>query len=295
MERAKIDMAELLISFCNQLPNAHGAVAIYDTSSESCDWLRIDKNKAVSGVGLYISQNTIFCACTDGERSYLAIVDKRDYAVRDVVRLVGIMDVHSICVDGNDLIAASTGRDEVVRVAADGGGPTETLWAATSTGADTHHVNSIVQANGTLLVSAFGPRMGSRWSSAVDGYIYDVGASKAILRGLLQPHSLVVRNEKVVFCESACQSIRDLDGAMRYLDGYARGIAFDNTGNLYVGSSVGRRDATLPGMVMNPSEDGPTAGRCELIVLPEQEGLASKAFDLAHLGAEIYDVRVLSA
>ena len=90
------------------------------------------------------------------------------------------------------------------------------IWRESNLRADTHHVNSIAEWKGKLIISAFGRKFGTLWSSAFDGYIHDVTRDRRIKGGIYHPHSLAPRGDRRVlfrvmpeaFVESSRADIR---------------------------------------------------------------------------------------
>lgn len=282
-------MSTIAVSFCNQPEDRGGILALLDEQSGERRWLDCGNAALRSGVGLATANGMLYCAASDGDASYLAIFDAAGDR-RDLLRLESLADIHSIRVDGDDLIAVSTGTDQVVRVALDGSAPPETIWAASQSGTDTHHLNALARMGGSLVVSGFGPRQEASWSTALDGYIYDIEASRYVKRGLLHPHSVAFHNGIVVFCESSRESVRTLEGELYLVDGYARGLAFGADGTLYAGSSIGRRATKASALVLNPADAGGAYGRCTLTAFAQQ---GTRTVDLVDFGNEIYDVLFL--
>lgn len=279
----------IAVSFCNQPDDAGGILALLDERTDERRWLDCGDLALQSGVGLAEADGLLYCACTDGDASYLAIFDASGTR-RELRRLDAVSDIHSICIDGDDLFAVSTGTDEVVRHSLRTGAPPETVWSPSQAGADTHHLNAVIRRGDALLVSGFGPRAGATWSTARDGYIYDVASSRYLKRGLLHPHSLVSQRGILYFCESSRRSVRTLEGDRFVLDGYARGLAFGADGALFAGSSVGRRGAGDPALVLNPADAGSARGRCTVSAFTEGR---SRTYDVSDLGDEVYDLLAL--
>jgi len=130
-----------------------GVLALVDSVSGEHRWLDAGSETFISGVGLAVAGETLYCACSDAEgRSFLAVFDLAGDR-RDLVPLARVADIHSIFVLDGDLIAVSTGTDEVVRLALRDGAPFETLWACSAEGADTQHLNAVTVCDGSMLVS----------------------------------------------------------------------------------------------------------------------------------------------
>ena len=118
----------IAVSFCNQPDDAGGILALLDERTDERRWLDCGDLALQSGVGLAEADGLLYCACTDGDASYLAIFDASGTR-RELRRLDAVSDIHSICIDGDDLFAVSTGTDEVVRHSLRTGAPPETVWS----------------------------------------------------------------------------------------------------------------------------------------------------------------------
>lgn len=244
---------------------------------------------AISACGLAAWEGRIFCAYTQGERSFLAVCDARADGITETIALPGVRDVHSIVLDADGIVAASTGHDEVVRIGWNGA--VETLWRVSADSRDEHHVNGLCFFEGRLLCSAFGPRIGPSWADAIDGYVYDITRSQYVARGLYQPHSLAPYGAAIYCCESARGAIRSLAADIQYVPGYARGLAFDENGSYAAGCSVARSAAAWPAY-LNPADRGGRTGSCALY-FGSVHGMRTSCVDLEPWGEEIYDVLAL--
>jgi hypothetical protein len=76
------------------------------------------------------------------------------------------------------------------------------VWQASNFETDTHHINSIAEWQGNLIISAFGPKFGTLWSSAFDGYIHDISRDRCVKTGIYHPHSLAALGDRLYYIES---------------------------------------------------------------------------------------------
>ncbi len=240
-----------------------------------------------SACGLAISGGSLYSACNIADTSYLAIFDGKTLAISQFLPLDHVRDVHSIAIDGNAIYLVSTGTDEIVRAPLADPNAGETVWRASSTLSDTHHLNSIALSNGRVLCTGFGPKRGERWSSADDGYVYDVTSGSYVARGLYHPHSLTIVDNQLYVCESARGLLRG--GEMPTFPGYLRGLCFSPGGEKAVATSVGRWDSEAE-IFLNPADPGVPAGGCALYVATGATWDDAMTIDLAHLSNEVYDV-----
>jgi hypothetical protein len=125
--------------------------------------------------------------------------------------------------------------------------------------ADDHHLNDVVFADGRLVLSMFS--LGGTWQDDVwdDGAIAVVDAEtgrleEVLVHGLGQPHSILMTDEGVVFCNSMECEVRQGDAILCRFNGYTRGVAEAN-GILAVGQSRMRRLARFRDRFDNISMD----------------------------------------
>lgn len=285
-----LQQGALLVSFCNQREREAHVLGVIGAGGEIRRWLDVSPHRPTSACGIAFWNQTLYCACSDEDgSSYIAIFDA-SASLRDYVAVRAVGDIHSICTDGASLFAASTASDEIVRLPISNlGGRAETLWRAGNREQDLNHVNGVAFVANRLLCSGFGARNGPAWADACDGFIYDISGAAYILRGLLHPHSLVEHRGELYFCESADGSMRSVNGAVRYVDGYSRGLAFDGRW-YYVGASRGRRSNVLTRYVLNPADPGVRSGRCAIYRSALDDASQLLMIDLGGFADEIYDV-----
>ncbi|HEU4879161.1 MAG TPA: hypothetical protein VFT21_06910 [Gemmatimonadaceae bacterium] len=292
----------ILVTLCNLPQAGSSGLLLVEHPGDSRRLVDIGAaGQCVGCTGLAISDSLLYCAWIGpGQGSFVSILDASSLAVLECVPLNEIKDVHSICVCDSWLYLVSTGTDEVRRVGKTRvGRETEVVWRASSSGCDTHHVNSILTCGTQLLCSAFGLRTGERWSTAVDGYVIDIGSSHVMYRGLEHPHSLALGSDDIYVVESRRARVRGLRGGTCFaVDGYARGLVFLPDWGGIVGTSRGRARSLGLGTVENPADPGEVYGTSRLAVFGalDKTGLESPdgiRIDLTNYGPEIYDIATL--
>jgi hypothetical protein len=276
---------------------------LIDDRDDEIRWLDIGlTDESLTGcTGVWVGDDTVHCMATaeDG-RTILSVLDRRTCAVLDVGYPENVKDAHSVAVIDGDTYVVSTGTDEVRRLPRGRtAGPTEVVWQATTAGADTHHLNSILPVDGRLLCSAFGPKQGQRWSTALDGYVVDLHSGDIVCRGIEHPHSLSVGHNDLYIVESRRARIRSLvRGDAFSVEGYARGLAATADGTGVAGVSRGRRASRSLGAVENPADDGEFTGNARLVWFCRTHGPSGfrrlKELVLSLYGTEVYDVAVLA-
>jgi hypothetical protein len=247
--------------------------------------------------GLCSTDRWLYCAWNGPEgANYLTILDKSTYDVLDVGRVENVRDIHSITIADNWLYLVSSGTDEVSRIPANrAGGLAEVVWRTSDAGRDTHHVNSILATDGRLLCSAFGPKAGERWSTAVNGYVVDIGSNAIVWNGIEHPHSLASRNGELYVIESRRTRLLGMThGELLTADGYARGLMLSDDGRGVIGLSRGRTVSRSLGTIENPADPGELAGRMGLLHFTiSSDGspfVVGHEVDLSPYGVEIYDI-----
>jgi hypothetical protein len=243
----------------------------------------------------------LYCAWIGPEQgSFLSILDVSTLTVLECVPLKDVTDVHSICVRDEWLYLVSTGTDEVRRLNVSSvDRPSELVWRASSHGSDTHHVNSILATGTRLLCSAFGPKSGERWSTALAGYVVDVESNELLCSGIEHPHSLVSGPDDIYVAESRRARVRGLrTGRTLAVDGYARGLAFLADGRMVAGSSQGRTHSRELETIENPADPGERHGKTSLAFFAlagetQTQSTSIVEVDLSEHGPEVYDITVL--
>jgi hypothetical protein len=292
---------KLLVSLCNLPQPGSSGLLLVDPADQTPDRARLvdigAPPSAVRGcVGVWVADDAVYCAWIGPEQqSYISVLEKQTLAPLETGKLEDVRDVHSICVEDGWIYVVSTGADEVRRLQASrAGGRSELVWRASPAGQDTHHPNSILPAGGRLLCTAFGPKSADRWSSAVSGYVIDVGSNEILWAGLEHPHSLRSGPDDLYVAESRRGRVRGVASGRQFpVDGYARGLAFAD-GLAIAGISRGRA-RSRQGTIENPDDPGEPAGAPGLALFRTGEPGDARAdhIDLSAFGPEIYDVAVL--
>lgn len=296
----------VLISFCNVTAGAP-ALALLDLASGAVRVPAVPRRiSEVGGVaGLAVSDDYIYAVTqrsnpvgrASGELpgpSYLLIFDRADLSLRTEYRCTSVVDAHSICAVDGELYVVSTGTDEVVRLGLRGAEVVaeETFWRPEPAGphVDLHHLNAIYRWRGELLVSAFGKKSGSQWSSATDGFIVNLCTGERLASGIYHPHSLLDLDDSLAYCESSTMTTRVLDAERsQRLPGYTRGLC--RVGDaLLVGTSKGRRVSKSTRALTNRGDPGVLEGRCTVARLSAASFEVQQVVDLEPFGWEVYDL-----
>ncbi|MGE5251239.1 MAG: DUF4915 domain-containing protein, partial [Bacteroidota bacterium] len=226
---------------------------------------------------------------------HIAVLREADLSPLFFQHTPQVGDPHSILASGDCLYVVSTATDEVLSFDI-----TDTallnprvVWKASDAGIDTHHVNSIVEKDGDLMVSAFGPKAGDLWSTAANGYIHNISLDRRIKEGIYHPHTLSVHDDQIYYCESHRGWFCSLEGPVFQLNGYSRGISWCSDDLVCVGTSIGRKVSKSTGLLANPADPGEEIGQCAVTLRACATGDLLYQRDLSWFGPEIYDVLLL--
>jgi hypothetical protein len=288
----------MLVSFCNFSAPRATAIFRLEPGSDNLSEARMMFPHRVEG-------------CTgmtgDGARIYVLSVSEGAYHLMALTRnelefvfcqpLPEVKDGHSLLAKDRKLYVVSTGTDEIFRynLAPQGVSDPRVIWRATVSGTDTHHVNSITEWQGNLVASAFGPKFGTLWTSALEGYIHDISRDMRIKSGVYHPHSLSVRGDRLYYLESQRKLLCSLGGPLFSVPGYPRGVCWLSDDLVCIGSNVGRGLSKSTGLIANPADPGKPSGSCGITVGDVKTGRRVKQLDLGWVGGEIYDILVENA
>ncbi len=286
-------MKSVLISFCNLPVSRSTGVLRLEPASECSIPIELGWPHGVdSCTGLSADSDRIYLLFVSEGIHYIGALSRNDLQPLFHQPVPEIKDGHSILVREGNLYVVSTGTDEVFRydLAPMGVSNPVVIWRASNTSTDTHHVNSITEWNGNLVVCAFGPKLGTLWASASEGYLHDISRNRQIRGGIYHPHSLSARGDRLYYFESHRKLFWCLEGPIFSLDGYSRGICWLSDDLVCLASSVGRRASRSTGVIANPADPGELAGNCSLAVRDIRHGRTIKLINLQWFGSEIYDL-----
>jgi hypothetical protein len=246
--------------------------------------------------GLTTADKMILVAFHSEGRFYISGLDQNDLTPVFYQHLPEVRDIHSILASDNCLYVVSTGTDEVLAydILANRLENPRVIWYASMEKKDTHHLNSIVENQGDLFISAFGPKSENLWASAPNGYIHNITSDSRVKDDIYHPHSLSVRNKQLYFCESHMGTFCSLDKPIFKLPGYSRGVGWLSDDKVCVTTSIGRTVSRSTGQIGNPGDPGESAGQCGLTVKKIKNDRLLTV-DFSWFGPEIYDVLVLSS
>jgi hypothetical protein len=290
---------DILVSFCNVFPE-RPALCVLDATTSAVRIVPIPGEQTkYSGVrGLWLSDRYLYLVrqeVTGITSPALFVFDRSNFDLLSEYVFRSTGDIHSICGSDSILYAVSTGTDEILKLEMQGREVvSETvIWRPEPTAArsDIHHLNAICSRNGDLLVCGFGKKSAAQWTSASDGFIFNVTRGEMMADGIQNPHSLALIGDTLVYCESKTQMVRAYgDSRSQALPGYARGLCVAGD-KLFVGTSIGRRVSKSTGMLNSATVgSGTRAGGCTVSRLSADTFEIEKTIDLGLYGDEIYDL-----
>ncbi|MEA4909323.1 MAG: DUF4915 domain-containing protein [Anaerolineaceae bacterium] len=290
----------LLASFCNLPVSTFSPVLLIKTQPDeqpSIEFSPISLGypRYVTATGMARKDGKIYVMFTSEGKNCVSALREGEFNNIFNQELPEVLDAHSIHATDQHLYIVSTGTDQVLRydLNATGLEHPSVFWEASSAHKDTHHINSIVEMDGDLYISAFGPRTGELWASATQGYIHNISRDQQVARGIYHPHSLTTRRRQLFYCDSHHGTFCSLQGPLFYLDGYSRGIVWLSDERVAVTTSIGRKVSKSTGKFMNPADPGEKAGTCSLSIKEISTGNTILASDLSWFGPEIYDLLLL--
>ncbi len=279
----------ILISLCNGNPRKTGLLLASDdlsTIQRPAEPRRIPPG---STLGLTADERWLLFV----KSGHIIVVDRNNFALRQMYRFSYAKDVHSILLLGTRLLAVATYQNAVVEMTIrDGwiGHGERIVWTPdkSTLGKDIDHLNSLCLRDGRVLVSGFGPKMGPLWRDSTEGFIVDVDTGERVASGFRQPHSVTSIGNSLFVCESAKSLVRDVTGdRSTSLDGYTRGLCYTRDG-IYVGTSIGRAVSKSTGVISNAADIGDPKGSCGVHLLDSESLQIKKSIKLDE--TEIYDL-----
>jgi hypothetical protein len=290
---------KILASFCNLPITKNTGILQIDFISNQFTPIKLwDYLKVSTCTGLTADEEHVYILCVSHGTHYLVGLRHADFAPVFCQVLPEIQDGHSILAKDGYLYVVSTGTDSVIRYTLSplGVDAPQEVWRASESGVDTHHINSIIEWDGNLVISAFGPKDGTLWASASNGYIHDITRDIRVKSGIYHPHSLCTRGERLYYCESARGLFCSLEGPIFPLPGYARGVCWLADDLVCVGSSIGRRVSKSTGLIANPADPGDPTGTCSITIVRVGNGnyKVENRINLEWFGPEVYDLLTIN-
>lgn len=284
---------KLLISFCNQPANSNKNLLLFDSESGKKEYLLNTKD---SFTGLSQDGEYIY-ALSQNKKTGLVVIDKITKNVILQKKLDEISDPHSLIVIDGFIYIVSTGTDQVIKYKFDKDKKKiafeKIFWTAPESDGrnDTHHVNSICNRDGSILVSAFGLRKeGGDSSTAKSGYVFNISENKKVLPDIYHPHSLYLLSKDIYYCGSARRNIYKNNGLIINTDeGYVRGLMV-NEDNIVLGISNRRKVSRRTGLLYTDNNIENIKESCKLQIYERPQNKLIKEIDFYPFHQEIYDI-----
>ncbi|NCA93881.1 MAG: DUF4915 domain-containing protein [Sphingobacteriia bacterium] len=290
---------KVLISFCNPQPESiNKNLLILDLKNKKSEYL-LETRDGLTGI---TQDNNFFYSLSQNSKIY--IIDRSSHKLILTKKLDNLLDPHSLFIEEDELFVVSTGNNEILkykiskdRLNVDF---VEVFWKQHGTNnevGDIYHINSIFKEKKSIYITAFGLRSGDRWSSAKNGYVLNITDDRKEIYNIYHPHSLIIKDEKMYYCESALQSVKEGNNIIVKLkSGYVRGLALDKK-YLVLGVSGGRKVSKSTGMLNKISETSLMEANCKILVFKKklflEEYKAIKEFNFFPNHTEIYDILII--
>lgn len=294
----------ILVSCCN-LGGFGSRYSLAVITSEGISWLDlddvIDPSSDIGIVGLAATERSCFLAM-QGKAQRIVSLGSDLRPTGHFASRRGA-DLHSLAAHNGSIYAASTGRNQILKISAAEGsftGGEEVFFTGTPSQKNLIHLNSVCAAGDGLLYSMFGLQCtGARY-----GAVMDAGTGETVCGRILDPHSLAYAGDGLLaFCESLTSSfcLLRLDGSgelrKAQLAGYTRGCCFTGR-HFIVGASRWRHKSRSMGSFREaPASADPHGNpwqRSTLYFLNPDLSVAHQ-LDFTRCAPEIYDIVFLGA
>jgi len=298
-----IDADPILVSFCNVNGGSTLRLAVFDPLYETLSSLCLPESvpKCMGATGLIADERYIYVATqiakslSEEDCRFLLTFDRRDFVLFSAYSFRQAIDVHSLCWYNGKMMVVSSGTDEIVEVAIRAGEVrAETVyWRVDPEGAryDHHHLSGICAGPEGIIVCGFGKKRAELWSSATDGFLFDLNRGSRIVSALHQPHTVTHLASSIVYCESRKMAVRHChDTESQSLPGYTRGMCQSGS-YIFVATSTARKQSRSTGQLAENFAE--SSSRCREIAISRLDPdtltiLSSSTFSSE--GEEVYDL-----
>ncbi|MBU6405356.1 MAG: DUF4915 domain-containing protein, partial [Proteobacteria bacterium] len=198
---------------------------------------------------------------------------------------LNISDVHDVLIRDTSLFVASTGTNEIVEIDLHNNSIRRHGFPGTG---DAWHINCLAEFNGEIIFSAFGKfseDRGYKGQTLGNGFVASLSSGKELIRGLSQPHSLLVSGGHLYVIDSETGCLNEYDSGFCLkrsltLGLYPRGLLIRH-GVIFVGLSASR------------NIDGSTVSSAQLLAIDHVDFEKKASLELD--AKEIYVVSHLHA
>jgi hypothetical protein len=293
-------MSYLLVSFCNTIPS-HFILGVYDFENAFFQWIDTTGFEPECGgaTGIAIAEGHYWIV-RQAIFSDILRLDANFKALKCYPLSIS-KDAHSLIpFDGGFLIADTLHNGvNLARLSPDGSGFVSTpYWSQYRSDKDEIHVNSICTLNGEVYVSFFGEKPGNGWATTQTGQIINITTGEVICDKLQHPHTLLTWSGAIYWLESKTGILHRYTPGVKHetllhLDGYVRGLAFDDD-FIYIGASAARRHSRSMGTLNKIASRNPDDFCCWIYRVSQKTGDVER-HNLTCYGSEIYDLLSLSS
>lgn len=280
----------ILASLCNTFNLKPSGLVLISDDLSSWHYVKPPVDLKSAGV-MGLSSDGKWIAYAE-QASFLVVVDRHDFSLRSKQACAIATDVHSVLIDGERILLVGTSTNVISEMPFNNGilGEEKLFWNKKGwvPAGDHEHLNSICRYKDRILVSGFGKKKDSLWSSAKNGFVIDTESGAALSESIYHPHSLSVFGSTLWVCESSRGRVVDLVGhRAAELNGYTRGLC-EGPAGIYVGVSRARTVSKSTGVILNPADPGEIQGTGGIHLLDRSSLGKVKFLDLGEV--EIYDL-----
>jgi len=239
-----------------------------------------------------------YLSCFQDGETHIFPLSEKDFQPVRYQRLPEIKDPHSMLFYDSYIYVVSTGTDRVIRYKYQDNSllvDPEVVWCASNRKADTHHINSIISFEGEILISAFGPKSSKKWTSAKNGYIYNISQGKVLVENIYHPHTISVRNGDIYYCESRTSEFHSINkGYIDKFNGYLRGVTWLSDEFVCIGSSNRGKNNIVRKLLTRITKKDFIHGSSKLYLYNVRSKQILDIVDLSSNGPEVYDLLYVS-
>jgi hypothetical protein len=292
---------KLLATLCNNTINPNNLIAVVDPWTGVTRIIKQPFPAPTSINGICKTPDGYLAGIIPNGRTNpcaLWVLDK-ELKTKGLSKLPSVLDIHSICFHKGvgQFLVVSTRTNSVWCVGTDDGLVYDEIvkHSLSNESFDKFHLNSIAMRENDVLVSALGNRQnpGQVWHYRMnEGRIFNLRTNEDLIPpGTSHPHSIkFLEDGQLVYCDSGTNSLVRENGEKVQLDGYARGLAFDQN-YFYVGVSTVRSYSLSTGLPYNDKDPGFEHPGIWVIRRPDGEKI--KKISLSNYCSEIYDLEWL--
>jgi len=290
----------ILISCCNvKRPFGKYSLVYFRFSDRRfffVDWTsRTGSDHRSAGMtGIVRGDGCYYAGVQTGPESKLAVFG-HDLQLADVIPLPGIRDVHGLRIANGQLLAVSTGTNQIFAVDPSGDRSPSIYWDAAALDVSWNlHLNDYIEFDGRRLVLTHRPLRAEMTGA---GTIFDIDRNAVFIDGMSQPHTLTVCGSRLLVCDSRNSSVISVENgsaaiAFQQHKRFLRGMTpYD--GGLIVAASASRvfsRSLGTNKRYANELVIGDKMYMSSLLFLRQPEYSIKTIIPFSEISLEIYDI-----